>query len=173
MRQDFGYQNNLAVPKITKVCINIGIGQFSSNPKFVANLDKELKKITGQKPVLKKARKAISGFKVRQGQIVAMAVTLRGQRMYNFIERLIYLVLPRIRDFRGLELSGFDNCGNYSLGFKEQIVFPEIKFEEADIIHGLQINISTSAKNRQISQNLLQLMGFPFKKTIKEKKSHG
>ncbi|EKD56294.1 MAG: 50S ribosomal protein L5 [uncultured bacterium] len=164
MMEKFGYKNIYATPKITKVSINIGVGQGQINPKFYDVADKTLQLITGQKPSYTVSRKAISGFKLREGIKVGLVVTLRGKKMSDFIYRLIHIVLPRIRDFRGLNTNSFDRNGNYSIGLKEQIVFPEIKYDEVELSHGLQINIVTSSKNADQTKELLTLIGFPFKK---------
>lgn len=167
MKEKFGYANNLAVPKILKASINIGTGQGQTNPKFYEVAEDTIKSITGQKPHYTLSRKAISGFKLRKGIKVGLQVTLRGHRMEDFIERLIHIVLPRFRDFRGLNDKSFDASGNYSIGIREQIVFPEIKYDQVELIHGLEVTIVTSAKNNQECYELLSLFGFPFKKVSK------
>lgn len=152
------------VPKISKVTVAIGIGQAQTNPKFAEACEKSLMLISGQKPIYTLSKKAISGFKLQKGLKIGLKTTLRGKRMQDFIIRLIDIVIPRFRDFRGLDVNKFDKNGNYNLGIQEQIVFPEIRFEEVDVNHGLQINITTTTKNYQLSKDLLVLMGFPFKK---------
>lgn len=164
MKQKFGYKNNLAVPKITKVVINSGVGEAKENPKILEIVNRDMMILTGQKPVATKARKAISGFKIRKGEKIGLKVTLRGNKMYDFLERLNCITFPRIRDFRGLKRAGFDHHGNYNLGIKEHTVFPEIKFDKAQKIFGLQITVATSAKTDQKALELLNLLGFPFEK---------
>lgn len=162
MKRKFGYQNDLAVPKIIKVSINLGLGEAQTNPKLLTMGEKTLKLITGQKPRYCLSRQAIAGFKLRKGSKIGLQVTLRGQRMRDFLERLIHLVLPRMRDFRGLNPRSFDGQGNYTLGIKEQVVFPEIKYDEIELTHGLEITINTSAKTDEEAKELLTLLGFPF-----------
>jgi large subunit ribosomal protein L5 len=164
MQEKFAYSNVMEIPKITKVVINIGVGQSQVNPKILQVAENTLITISGQKPKYCLSKKAISGFKLRQGQKVGLAVTLRGKKMQDFIYRLIHIDLPRIRDFRGLDSKGFDHSGNYNIGIKEQIVFPEIKYDEVELTHGMEITIVTSAKNDEQASELLTLMGFPFKK---------
>lgn len=166
LQKDLNINNCLAVPKLLKACINIGLGEAKGNSKIIDSIKEEISLICGQTPHLRKAKKAIAGFKIRAGQDVALSVTLRNQKMYDFIEKLINLVLPRIRDFRGLNNSSFDQHGNYSLGFKEQIIFPEIKFDDVSYTHGIQITINSSAKNPEQALKLLTLLGFPFKKKL-------
>lgn len=163
-KEKFGYKNSMATPKITKVSINVGVGLGQTNNKIYDVAEKTLKTISGQKPVFRHARMAISGFKLRQGAKIGLMVTLRGKRMEDFITRFIHLVIPRFRDFRGLDNKSFDEKGNYSIGITEQTVFPEIKYEEIEIIHGMQINFTTSAKNKIEAQEIFKLLGFPFKK---------
>jgi large subunit ribosomal protein L5 len=171
--QKLGLKNRLAAPRILKVVINTGISKAKSNPGYLKIVEKNLTAISGQKPSFRKAKKAISGFKIRQGEIVGLSATLRGQRMYDFIEKLINIVLPRIRDFRGLNPKGFDPRGNFTLGISEQISFPEVQSElsssKDQIIHGLEISIVTNAKNPGNGIYLLEALGFPFKKELKEK----
>lgn len=164
MKEKFGYKNDLAIPKLNKVVINVGVGRFSKDKAHIDNVISSLSRITGQKPVLSKAKKSISAFKVRQGNIAGVMVTLRGKRMCDFIEKLINITLPRIRDFRGIEKRGVDSQGNLSVGFREHLAFPEIKADEVEKIHGLEVNISTTAKTREEGLELFKLMGFPFKK---------
>ena len=172
MSEKFGYKNTLAVPKVNKVVINVGLGESKENPKFTEIATKEIIVITGQKPALTKAKKAISGFKIRQGDKVGLKVTLRGRRMYDFLERLVRISLPRIRDFRGLKIAGFDSNGNYNIGIKEHIVFPEIQYDKVEKIFGLQVTINTTAKNNDEARELLTLIGFPFEKIqVNSKKS--
>lgn len=163
-KKKFAYANDLAIPKIIKVTINVGVGQGQTNSKIYDIVEKTLSNISGQQPVFRFARKAIAGFKLRQGAKIGLMVTLRGQRMKDFIIRFVNLVLPRLRDFRGLSDKSFDGQGNYCLGISEQTVFPEIKYEEVELIHGLEINFTTSARNKTEAKELLTLWGFPFKK---------
>ncbi|OGD57360.1 50S ribosomal protein L5 [Candidatus Berkelbacteria bacterium RBG_13_40_8] len=157
-----GYTNTLAVPKVTKVIVHSGIGKERANQKFVEMVKHNLTAITGQKPALRKARQAIAGFKVREGDAVGLMVTLRGEKMYDFLEKLANVTLPRLRDFRGLDVKGFGQSGNFNLGIKEHVIFPEISHEQ-DAIHGLEIAIVTTAKNKEDGQKLLAMLGFPFK----------
>ena len=163
MKKKFGYRNDLAVSKIEKVSINVGTGKVLSDAKIFEEIINDLSLITGQKPVKQKAKKSISSFKIRQGMIVGAMVTLRGQRMYEFIDRLVSIVLPRVRDFRGLEKKSFDGKGNFNIGVKEHIVFPEINQENIKNIFGLEISITTTAKTDKEGEELLRLFGFPIK----------
>ncbi len=158
-----GQKNLFQTPRLVKVVINVGTGQAKTNPKFPEAVTETLRTITGQKPASRKARKAISGFKIRDGDIVGLMVTLRGQKMYDFVDRLANLALPRMRDFRGLDPKGFDKKGNYTLGISEQIIFPEITHEKAAVIHGLSITLATTAKNVEEGKALLKTLGFPIK----------
>jgi len=160
----FGYKNINAVPTITSVTLNIGIGPGIKDAKFLETAQNTLRRITGQKPVTTKARKSISGFKIREGNVVGVKVTLRGGRMWDFLEKLIYISLPRVRDFRGLSDKSFDGHGNYSIGFKEHMSFPEISSEEIELTHGVQVTISTTAKTDKEAQALLSALKFPLKK---------
>ena len=162
MKKLFGYDNNLAVPKIEKVVVTAGLSQGLKDAKFLDIVEDTLKKITGQRPVKTLAKKSISNFKIRQGMPVGMVVTLRGTRMYDFIDKLINITFPRVRDFRGLSPKCLDGDGNLSVGFREDISFPEIKSEEIEKIHGLQVTIRTTAKDKEKGLALLKLLGFPF-----------
>lgn len=164
LKEKLEAKNYFQVPKLVKVNINVGIGKENENPKVIESVEKELNIITGQKPKVTRAKKAISGFKLRMNQKVGLAVTLRNDRMYDFVEKLINLVFPRIRDFRGLSTDKFDGHGNYSLGFREQTIFPELKFDEIQNIHGLQVNIITSTNDDNKAKIMLETIGFPFKK---------
>jgi large subunit ribosomal protein L5 len=164
LKEKLGYKNSLAVPRIEKVMINTGIGRFMQDEKAVEEIVRDLALIAGQKPVFTQAKKAISGFKIRQGLKVGLMVTLRGQRAFDFIERLISLALPRSRDFRGLEQKSVDSHGNLNIGLKEQIIFPEISHENIKNIFGMQVTIKTTAKNHKEGLELFRLMGFPIKK---------
>ena len=164
MREKFGYKNNLAVPKITKVVVNTGIGRIIKDENLVNSVIDDLSKITGQKPVFTLAKKAISGFKIRKGMKIGLKVTLRGKRMYDFLEKLIGVTLPRTRDFRGLPLKSIDQKGNLNIGIKEQIVFPEIANENVKLIFGLEVAIITNTENREEATELFRLLGFPLRK---------
>jgi len=164
LKDKFGYKNALEVPKLVKAVINVGVGRSSKEKAFVDGVESNLTRITGQRPVKTLAKKSISAFKIKEGQIVGVAVTLRGKRMYDFIDKLINLSFPRIRDFRGLSEKGIDRTGNFTIGFKEHLAFPEINPQEMEAIHGLEICIATSAKTREEGLELFKLLGFPFKK---------
>lgn len=164
LKKEFGYANVMQVPKIAKVVVNVGVGKFLKEPNFIDNVEKNLARITGQKAVRTKTKKAISNFKVREGQEVGLVVTLRGPKMYQFLEKLLSVTLPRTRDFRGISDKSFDGRGNYSLGFKENVAFPEIKTTEIDKGHGLQIVVATTAHNKAEGKSLLRELGFPFVK---------
>ncbi len=164
MKEKFGYKNNMEVPKLEKVVINIGFGRHAKDKGYIENIEKNLISITGQRPVMTKAKKSISAFKVREGMTVGAKVTLRGARMYDFVEKLVNVTFPRVRDFRGIEEKIVDKTGSISIGFKEHLAFPEIKIDEIDNVHGLEINISVNKKNREENLELFRLMGFPFKK---------
>lgn len=163
LKEQFGYTNIHQVPKVVKVVINRGLGEASQNAKALESSIAELSTITGQKPVVTRAKKAIAGFKVRQGMPVGVMVTLRGERMYAFLSRLINLALPRIRDFRGISPKSFDGRGNYSLGIREQLIFPEIDYDSIDQIRGLDIAIVTTANTDEEGRALLKEMGMPFR----------
>jgi large subunit ribosomal protein L5 len=165
LQKELGIKNVNAVPKVEKITLNIGIGSIiQSQGKDFSHIEENLTKITGQKPVVTKARKAISNFKIREENPVGLTVTLRGKRMYDFLGKLINITLPRVRDFRGLSPRAFDRNGNYSLGFKEHIVFPEINADDVLHLHGVQITINTSAKTDEEGKALLKAFNFPFKK---------
>lgn len=162
LKKKFGYENALAVPKIIKVVVSVGLSQGLKDSKFLDIVEDTLKKITGQKPVKTLAKKSISNFKIRQGVPIGMVVTLRGGRMYDFLDKLIRVTFPRVRDFRGLSPKFLDREGNLSVGFREDICFPEIKSEEIEKIHGLQVTVRTTAENKEEGLELLKLVGFPF-----------
>lgn len=164
LKEKFGFRNVMQVPKIKKVVVNIGVGKVKEDKKKVEDIVQELAKITGQHPVKTKARTSIAGFKVRENQIVGITVTLRGYRMYSFLDKLVNIALPRVRDFQGIKKDGFDGRGNYHLGMKEQLVFPEISSESLDNIFGMEISVVTNAKKDEPARELLTQMGFPFKK---------
>jgi large subunit ribosomal protein L5 len=162
MMKKFGYKNVMEVPKVDKIVINMGLGEAIQNAKVLEAAEKELAAITGQKPVITKARKAIANFKLREGMPIGCKVTLRSERMYEFLDRLLNLALPRIRDFKGVSPKAFDGRGNYALGIREQIIFPEIDYDKVDKIKGMNIVIGTTAKNDEEAKALLQFMGMPF-----------
>ena len=160
--QQNGYKNILEVPKLQKIVINMGLGEAVQDSKKVASAVADLTKITGQKPIITKASKSVAGFKLREGMPIGCKVTLRRDRMYEFLDRLITIALPRVRDFRGLNPSSFDGCGNYAMGLKEQIVFPEIDYDQIDTIRGMDIIFVTSAKSDDEARELLRKFDFPF-----------
>ncbi len=168
LKKDFGYSNNMEVPKIQKVMINVGIGKYLKDSKFVESIKRDLSAIAGQAPVETKARKSVAGFKIREQQVIGMAITLRGQRMYDFLDKLISIALPRVKDFRGVNPKGFDGRGNYHLGLKEHIVFPEISNEALEHIFGLQVSIVTNAGKDEPARALLTAMNFPFIKEVEK-----
>lgn len=164
LKDQFGFKNDLAVPRLQKISLNVGVGRFSKDKNYIDSVVNNITRITGQKPVLTKAKKSISAFKVREGMIIGIAVTLRGDRMYDFLEKLINVTFPRVRDFRGIDAKKMDKTGNLSIGFKEHLAFPEIKADEVDNLHGLEVNITTSATTYDEGLALFTLLGFPFKK---------
>ena len=159
----FGYKSVMEVPRITKITLNMGVGEAVADKKIMDNAVADLTKIAGQKPVVTKARKAIAGFKIREGQPIGCMVTLRGVRMYEFLDRFVTVALPRVRDFRGISGKSFDGRGNYNVGVKEQIIFPEIEYDKVDALRGLNISITTSAKSDDEAKALLAAFRFPFK----------
>lgn len=161
---EFGYQNLHQVPRIDKVVINSGVGRATGDSKHLETVSETLATISGQAPVSTKAKNSVAGFKLREGNAIGSKVTLRGARMYAFLDRLVAVALPRVRDFRGINPGAFDAQGNYSLGISDQTIFPEIAFEDASKGHGLQINVITSAQTPEEAKKLLELMGFPFRK---------
>jgi len=167
LQKQFGYDNVMQIPGLEKVVLNVGVGTKSNYN--VETVVENLKKITGQNPIKTLAKKSISNFKVREGEVVGLKITLRGKRMYEFVERLVHVTLPRVHDFRGLALNGFDRNGNYTLGLRDQLAFPEIKAESLDQLHGVQVTISTTAQSAQEGEALLRSLGFPLQET-KEKK---
>lgn len=164
MMREFGFTNPMEVPRVQKIVLNIGLGEALTNGRAMEAATQDLAAITGQKPVVNRARKSIAGFKVREGNPIGTSVTLRGARMYHFLDRFINTALPRIRDFRGLPRRGFDGRGNFSLGIHEQIIFPEIDYNQVDRLRGLQVTITTSAKNDSEAVRLLEMYGMPFVK---------
>lgn len=162
IQKEFGYKNRMQAPKITKMVINVGVGRFIKDQKVVDSVINDIKKITGQSPVKTLARKSIAGFKIREGQVVGLTLTLRKYRMYDFLDKLISVALPRVRDFRGISAKGFDGRGNYNLGLKEHLVFPEINAESLEHPFGLEISIVTNSGRDDVTKRILQLMNFPF-----------
>ena len=160
----FKYKNIMEVPKLNKIVINIGLGSAKDNPKVLESALRDLEIISGQKPVITTAKKSIANFKLREGMKIGTKVTLRGEKMYDFLDRLVNIALPRVRDFRGVSASSFDGRGNYALGIKEQLIFPEIVYDMIDQIRGMDIIIVTTAKTDEESKALLELLGMPFKK---------
>jgi len=163
LRKEFGYKNVMAVPKIEKVVVNMGLGEATSNVKIVDTGADELARITGQKPVTRRSKKSIAAFKVRKGQPVGTSVTLRGERMWEFLDRLMAIALPRVRDFKGVSPRGFDGRGNYTLGLRDQLLFPEIDYMKVDKGRGMNVSVVTTAKTDQEARKLLQFIGMPFR----------
>ncbi len=164
MVKKFGYKNTLEVPKLEKIVLNMGVGEAKDNPKALEGAVSDMTIISGQKPVITKAKKSIANFKLREGMSIGCKVTLRGDRMYDFADRLISLALPRVRDFRGVSADSFDGRGNYSLGIREQLIFPEISYDKIDKVRGMNIVFVTTAKTDEEARELLALMGMPFAK---------
>jgi large subunit ribosomal protein L5 len=162
LRKEFGYDNVMQVPRLSKIVVNIGLGEALTNAKALDAATGDLATITGQKPIITRARRSIAQFRVRTGNPIGAKVTLRGERMWDFLERLTRVALPRIRDFRGIPSRSFDGRGNYSLGLREQLAFPEIDYDKIDRLRGLEISIVTTAKSDEESKRLLQLLGMPF-----------
>jgi len=167
LKTQFSFKNVFEVPKLEKVLINVGINSQNKDAKLVDTACETLKRITGQAPVKTKAKKSIAGFKVREGMVVGVKVTLRGQRMYDFIEKLIKVALPRIRDFRGLSPKGIDGHGNFTIGFRESVAFPEVQGDTLERTHGLEITVVTTSENKEQGLALLKLLGFPFREKEK------
>jgi large subunit ribosomal protein L5 len=165
LKARLGYNNIMQLPKLEKIVLSIGLGEATHEPKALEAAEKTLATISGQHPVTTRAKKSISAFKLRAGMPIGMMVTLRGKRMYDFFDKLVNVVLPRFRDFRGVSRDSFDGRGNYSLGIKEQIVFPEIEYDKVDKIRGFEVTIVTTAKNDDEARDLLELMGMPFRRT--------
>ena len=163
LKKEFGYSNVMAIPKITKVVVNMGLGEGTQNAKIVDTGAEELGKITGQRATIRRATKSISQFKLRKGLPIGAMVTLRGERMYEFLDRLIAIALPRVRDFRGVSARGFDGRGNFTLGLRDQLMFPEIDYLKVDNARGMNISVVTSARTDEEARRLLQLMGMPFR----------
>ena len=164
MVEKFGYKNVMEVPKLEKVTINMGLGEAKDNAKLMESAVAELGQITGQKPVVTKAKKSIANFKVRQGMPVGAKVTLRGENMWTFVDKFFNIALPRVRDFKGVSKNSFDGRGNYSMGIKEQLIFPEINFDKVDAVKGMNIVFTTTAKTDEEAAALLELLGMPFEK---------
>lgn len=164
LQEKFGYKNSMEVPKILKVMVNVGVGKFKDDKKKIDMIVEDVKKITGQAPIKTKAKKSIAGFKVRENQIVGVVCTLRGYKMYSFLDKLINVALPRVRDFQGVSKDAFDGRGNYHLGMKEQLVFPEISSESLENVFGLEVSVVTNAGKDEPARELLKHYGFPFKK---------
>ena len=163
LKKEFGYKNVMAIPKIEKVVVNMGLGEATSNAKIVDTGADEVSRITGQKAVITRSKKSIAQFKVRKGMPIGTMVTLRGERMWDFLDRLVSIALPRVRDFRGVSPRGFDGRGNYTLGLKDQLLFPEIDYMKVDKARGMNISVVTTAKSDEESRKLLQLLGMPFR----------
>ena len=163
LQKKFEYKSSMQVPKLDKVVINIGLGDTRENPKALENAMKELAQITGQKPIVTKAKKSIAAFKIREGQDLGCKVTLRSDKMYDFVYKLFNVALPRVRDFRGISPNSFDGRGNFSMGLKEQLIFPEIEYDKVDKLRGMDVIFVTTAKNDEEARELLRLLGMPFK----------
>ena len=165
LAKEFGYKNVMAIPRIEKVVVNMGLGEATANAKLVDTGADELSRITGQKPVTRRAKKSIAAFKVRKGMPIATMVTLRGERMWEFLDRLMNIALPRVRDFKGVSPRGFDGRGNYTLGLRDQLLFPEIDYMKVDKARGMNVSVVTTAKTDEEARKLLQFMGMPFRQS--------
>jgi large subunit ribosomal protein L5 len=164
IQQKLGLKNTMEVPRITKITLNMGVGEAIADKKVIEHARSDMEKIAGQKPVVRAARKSVAGFKVREGMPIGCKVTLRRERMYEFLDRLVNIAIPRVRDFRGLNPKSFDRQGNYSMGVTEQIIFPEINYDEVDSLRGMDITITTTARSAEEGRALLESFNFPFKK---------
>ena len=164
MQKKFGYKNVMQIPKLDKIVINMGVGEAKENAKALESAVKDMEIIAGQKPVITKAKKSIANFKIREGLAIGCKVTLRGERMYEFLDRLVNLALPRVRDFRGVNPNAFDGRGNYALGIKEQLIFPEIEYDKVDKVRGMDVIVVTTAKTDEEARELLRLFNMPFAK---------
>ena len=164
MTAKFGYKNQMQVPKIEKIVINMGVGEARDNAKVLENAVGDMEKISGQKPIITKAKKSVAAFKLREGMPIGCKVTLRGEKMYEFLDRLVNISLPRVRDFRGVSATSFDGRGNYALGIKEQLIFPEIEYDKVDKVRGMDVIIVTTAKSDEEARELLTQFGMPFQK---------
>lgn len=162
LMQKFGYKSPMQIPKLEKIVLNMGVGDARENPKALDSATGDLATITGQKPIITKAKKSVANFKVRQGMSIGCKVTLRGSRMYEFVDKLLNIALPRVRDFRGVSDKAFDGRGNYSLGIREQLIFPEIEYDKVDKVRGMDVVFVTSAKTDEEARELLKLLGMPF-----------
>jgi len=167
IKKAFNYQNDMLAPRLLKVVLNVGFGHHAKEKEFMASVEKGLTAISGQKPVFTAAKQSVSAFKIREGMIIGAKVTLRGERMYDFVEKLVNITFPRVRDFRGISEKNLDRNGNLTVGFKEFVSFPEIKMEDVDNLFGLEVCLASSAKNRTEGLALFRLLGFPFKKDLK------
>ena len=165
LKKEFGYKNIMAVPRVEKVVVNMGLGEATSNAKIVDTGADELSRITGQKPVVRRAKKSIAAFKVRKGMPIGTMVTLRGDRMWEFLDRLVSIALPRVRDFKGVSPKGFDGRGNYTLGLRDQLLFPEIDYMKVDKARGMNVSVVTTAKTDEEARKLLQFIGMPFRQS--------
>ncbi|WP_136161912.1 50S ribosomal protein L5 [Sphingomonas flavalba] len=171
MTAKFGYKNALEVPRISKIVLNMGVGEATQDKKKVETAASEMEAIAGQKPVITKAKKSVASFKLREGMPIGVKVTLRRERMYEFLDRLITIALPRVRDFRGLNPKSFDGRGNYAMGLKEQLVFPEINYDRIDTVRGMDVIVATTAKTDEEARELLRLFGFPFPQDAEQAKA--
>lgn len=164
LKEKFGYKNDLQAPRLVKAVVNVGFGRHIKEKSYIDNVVDSLTRITGQKPILTKAKKSISSFKIREGMVIGACVTLRGTRMYDFVEKLIHVSFPRVRDFRGISEKSVDKSGNLTIGFREHLAFPEIMADEVENIYGLEVSLTTTAKTRKEALALFKILGFPFKK---------
>ena len=171
LTEKFGYKNHMAIPKIEKIVLNMGVGEGSQDKKKVTTALEEMQLIAGQRPVITKAKKSIAGFKLREGMPIGVKVTLRGERMYEFLERLVTIAMPRIRDFRGLNPKSFDGRGNFAMGLKEQIIFPEISYDKIEAVRGMDVIVTTTANTDDEAREMLKLFGFPFPQEEAEKEA--
>ncbi len=165
LQQMFGYKNVMEIPRIEKVVVNVGLGEALQNAKALDNMSRDLAMITGQKPLVTRARKSIATFKLRKGNPIGLKVTLRGRRMYDFLDRLFNVALPRVRDFRGVSPDAFDGRGNYTLGIREHLIFPEVDYDKVDRVRGLEVTIVTTAETDEEARELLRLLGMPFRRS--------
>ena len=171
LTEKFGYKNHMALPRIEKIVLNMGVGEGSQDKKKVTTALEEMQLIAGQRPVITKAKKSIAGFKLREGMPIGVKVTLRGERMYEFLERLVTIAMPRIRDFRGLNPKSFDGRGNFAMGLKEQIIFPEISYDKIEAVRGMDVIVTTTANTDDEAREMLKLFGFPFPQEEAEKEA--
>jgi len=165
LMREFGYVNVMQVPRVEKIVVNIGMGEATQNAKALDSATEDLSTITGQKPVVTRAKRSIANFKIRQGNPIGLTVTVRGDRMWEFLDRLVNAALPRIRDFRGVSSEAFDGHGNFSLGIREQLIFPEIEYDKVDRVRGMQVNIGTTARSDEEGKRLIELLGMPFRRS--------